>query len=76
MNCLGNNYNRDDEDVSSYLMRDNSEEPVNEPDPRDSCQKYKPEVEKHVDLQKKNRETSRVEIYIETHKRSQNAFKQ
>ena len=59
MNCLGNNYNRDDEDVSSYLMRDDGEEPVNEPDARDGCQKYKPEVEKHVDLQKRNRETSR-----------------
>jgi len=36
--------------IHSHLVREDGEEPVDEPDARDGCQKYKPEVEKHVDL--------------------------
>ena len=40
------------EDPDSHLMGDDGEEPVDEPDARDGCQKYKPEVQKYVDLQR------------------------
>ena len=41
-----------DEDLKGHLMGYDGEEPVDEPDARDCCQKNKPEVEKHVDLQR------------------------
>ena len=43
-----------DKDLKGHLMRHDGEEPVDEPDARDRCQKYKPEVEKYVDLQTEN----------------------
>ena len=41
-----------DEDLAGHLMGYDGEEPVDEPDARHRCQKYKPEVEKYVDLQR------------------------
>merc|ERR1711970_1169386 len=38
------------DNIHSHLMGDDGEEPVDEPDARDCCQKNKPEVEKYVDL--------------------------
>ena len=35
-----------------HLMRDDGEKPVDKPDARHRCQKYEPEVEKYVDLQR------------------------
>jgi len=36
--------------IHPHLVREDGEEPVDEPDARDGGEKYKPEVEKHVDL--------------------------
>ena len=45
-----------------HLKGDDGEEPVEEPYARDGREKYKPEVEKHVDLQKRHLRLRETEV--------------